>query len=52
VEAEEVRQLRMEIVHKAHKVRTYEQTIILPSDKPLTEPISPYITKLKRVRKK
>ena len=40
-EAEEVRRLRHEAVHRAQPVKQYRPIVIKPSDKPITEPHSP-----------
>ena len=40
-EEEEVAQLRRQAVHKAKPVRHYKPVEVLPSDKPLTQPVPP-----------
>ncbi|RUS26201.1 hypothetical protein BC938DRAFT_471081 [Jimgerdemannia flammicorona] len=42
-EKQDIRQYRRKLVHKAQPVKQYSSVQIQPSDKQLTEPISPYI---------
>ena len=51
-EEEEVRRLRQEAVHKAQPIRSYAPIQILPSDRPITNPVSPKFSKLRSERHK
>ena len=48
LEAEEIKRMRRQAVHKAQPVRHYKGVEVTQSDKPLTTPIGPNFSQLSR----
>ena len=51
-EEEDIRILRKEAIHKAQPVPHYNPFAVLPSDKPVTAPMSPHFQCPERMRKR
>ena len=47
LEAEEIKRLRREAVHKAQPVRHYKPVDVVQSEKPLTIPVAPNFSQLR-----